>query len=212
MNDSLRVVIIDDHTLFRGGLEGLLQSRGIQVLASLGNGKEGIEQVQVLKPDVVLLDLQMEEIHGHEVLKQLIKQKVSAKIVILTTSDSDHDLIEAMQAGASGYLLKDMDPDSLVVALHQCVKGQGVFAEVKKTNIQQRAQQRDQYLQQRLTPREKETLDLLAEGYSNKVIAQKLAISEGTVKLHVKAVLRKLGVHSRVEAAVMAVVWKQNER
>lgn len=213
MTKALRIVIIDDHTLFRDGLATLLKSRNIEVVASVGSGQEGMAAAKKHQPDVILLDLQMPDIHGHEVLQQLVKTETQSKIVILTTSDNEQDLIKAMREGASGYLIKDMDPDSLVLALHKVMSGKSVFAEVRKAQESptERAEGIDQKLQENLTPRETETLNLLAEGCSNKMIAQKLSISEGTVKLHVKAVLRKLGVHSRVEAAVMAVVWKQKK-
>lgn len=207
----MRILLVDDHALFRIGLEGLLERRGIEVIASVGDGQEGIRLAQELKPDVILLDMRMPEITGIQVLGQLRNQGLDIPIVMLTTSNEERDLIESLRSGAQGYLLKDMDPDELVNALKDIVAGKTVVAPELAAVLARVVQQGDTstIIQptpfSELTPREHEILCLLAEGYSNKVIAKQLGISDGTVKLHVKAILRKLGVHSRVEAAVIAV-------
>ena len=210
MNSNLRVLIIDDHTLFRDGLKGLLDRHNIDVIESLGDGHEGIRLAQELKPDILLLDMRMPSITGLEVLKQLQQVKFESPIVMLTTSNDERDLEEALRNGAKGYLLKDMDPDDVVAALREIVKGETVVAP-NLTQILARVVKGEPILETEpspiddLTPRESEILSLLAEGQSNKVIARNLGISDGTVKLHVKAILRKLNIHSRVEAAVIAV-------
>ena len=207
---TLRVLVIDDHTLFREGLEGLLVRRGIEVVGSLGEGKEGLRLAHALKPDVVLLDMRMPEINGLSILRQLQQDEFKAPVVILTMSSDERDLVEALRNGARGYLLKDMEPDDLVLALREIVAGKNVVAP-NLTHVLARVVQGDTPPEPEsspiddLTPRETEILSLLAEGQSNKVIARNLGISDGTVKLHVKAILRKLGIHSRVEAAVIAV-------
>ncbi|MGV6815996.1 MAG: response regulator [Thiotrichales bacterium] len=207
---DLRVLILDDHTLFREGLTGLLEHRGIKVIASIGDGNEGIEAAKKLEPDVVLLDMRMPEIDGIGVLRRLRQGGLTMPVSILTTSCNERDLVEALRAGAQGYLLKDMEPDDLVIALLDIVKGKTVVAPTL-TPVLARVVQGDAVEAPEskpinsLTPRETEILGLLAEGLSNKLIARELGISDGTVKLHVKAILRKLEVHSRVEAAVMAV-------
>lgn len=207
---KLRVMIIDDHTLFREGLEGLLSHRGIEVVASLGDGQKGMRLAQELQPDVLLLDMRMPVTDGLFILRQLRQEKFLAPIVMLTTSSDERDLVEALRNGARGYLLKDMDPDGLVVALREIVAGKTVVAP-NLAQVLAHAVKGDTPLEpepspiDELTPRESEILGLLAEGQSNKVIARNLGISDGTVKLHVKAILRKLGIHSRVEAAVIAV-------
>ncbi len=207
---KLRVLVIDDHTLFREGLEGLLERRNIEVIASIGGGKEGIEVAQDLDPDVVLLDMRMPDVDGLTVLRAIRQKGMEMPIAILTTSSSETDLVEALRNGAQGYLLKDMEPDDLVVALLDIVEGKTIVAPtltpvlakvVKGDNVSKK----ESKPMDTLTPRETEILGLLAEGQSNKIIARNLGISDGTVKLHVKAILRKLEVHSRVEAAVMAV-------
>lgn len=210
MSSNLRVLIIDDHTLFRDGLQGLLERHHIEVVGSLGDGHEGIKLAQELKPDIVLLDMRMPNISGLEVLKQLQQINFSSPIAMLTTSNDERDLVEALRNGAKGYLLKDMEPDDVVAALREIVKGETVVAP-NLTQILARVVKGEPILETEpspiddLTPREAEILSLLAEGQSNKVIARNLGISDGTVKLHVKAILRKLNIHSRVEAAVIAV-------
>lgn len=207
---SLRILLIDDHTLFRVGLEGLLSHRGIEIVASASDGREGLDLAHRLKPDIVLLDMRMPDIDGIGVLKRLRDSNFENPIVMLTTSSEERDLVEALRNGAQGYLLKDMEPDELVLALRDIVKGKTVVAP-DLAPVLAKVVQGDGSLAEEaspfdnLTPREGEILSLLAEGQSNKVIARNLGISDGTVKLHVKAILRKLGVHSRVEAAVIAV-------
>jgi two-component system nitrate/nitrite response regulator NarL len=206
----MRVLLIDDHTLFRVGLEGLLAHRNIEVVASVGDGREGLRCAEELKPDIILLDMRMPEFDGIGVLKRLRDSGFKNPIVMLTTSTDERDLVESLRNGAQGYLLKDMEPDQLVLALRDIVAGKTVVAP-DLAPVLAKVVQGDGSLPDEsspfdeLTPRESEILSLLAEGQSNKVIARNLGISDGTVKLHVKAILRKLGVHSRVEAAVIAV-------
>ena len=210
--NKLRTLLIDDHTLFRVGLEGLLASRGIEIVASVSSGIEAQKLVDELNPDVILLDMRMPGLNGLEVLTLLREKNESLPIVMLTTSTEESDLLNSLRSGAQGYLLKDMEPDELVLALREIVAGKTVVAPdlapilaraVQGKSIEQ--VEKDDSPFSSLTPRETEILGLLAEGQSNKAIARNLGISDGTVKLHVKAILRKLEVHSRVEAAVMAV-------
>ena len=219
MTNNLRVLLIDDHTLFRVGLEGLLASRGIEIVASVDSGYEAQRLVDELNPDVILLDMRMPGINGLEVLTQLREKNETLPIVMLTTSTEENDLLKSLRSGAQGYLLKDMEPDELVLALRDIVAGKTVVApdlapilakavQGKTTN----EEEKDDSPFSVLTPRETEILGLLAEGQSNKAIARNLGISDGTVKLHVKAILRKLNVHSRVEAAVMAVQRGLNKK
>ncbi len=208
----MRVLMIDDHALFRMGLSELLQRRGIEVIGAVGDCREGVDWVVESHPDVVLLDMRMPQMSGLEVLKELRRREVGMPIVMLTTSREESDVVNALQSGAQGYLLKDMEPEDLIKALGDIVAGQTVVAP-ELTIVLAKAVQgeaaRDDTGGHRalgeLTPRELEILCHLAEGQSNKVIARNLGISDGTVKLHVKAILRKLEVHSRVEAAVIAV-------
>jgi two-component system, NarL family, nitrate/nitrite response regulator NarL len=207
----MKILLIDDHALFREGLVGLLERRGIDVVAAVGEPRKGRELIDLHNPDVVLLDLRMPDIPGHELLRQFSRELPKLPVVMLTTSADESDLAECLRSGARGYLLKDMEPDELVMALQAIVKGEtvvapgltGALANLVKHGNTERREQAAPFSS--LTPREMEILCHLSEGQSNKVIARNLGISDGTVKLHVKAILRKLGVHSRVEAAVMAV-------
>jgi two-component system nitrate/nitrite response regulator NarL len=207
---ALRVLIVDDHTLFRSGLTELLERRGIQVCAAVGDGEEGIALAKSLAPDILLLDLRMPEIDGLTVLERLVAEAPGLAVVVLTTSSDERDLVDSLRAGARGYLLKDMEPEQLIERLHEAVAGRtvvappmsGVLARVVQGG-ELAAGRRDRF--SALTPREMEILCHLAEGRSNKVIARELGITDGTVKLHVRSILRKLEVQSRVEAAVMAV-------
>jgi len=207
---KLKILVIDDHRLFREGLQSLLQRRNIEVVAAVGDGYEGIRLAKELSPDIILLDMRMPIIDGISVLIQLNKLELNFPIVMLTTSSNEQDLLEALKNGASGYLLKDMEPDALVTALRDIDAGKTVVAP-HLTSVLVRLIQGDTTTTEiqgpfsDLTPRESEILKLIADGQSNKLIARNLGISDGTVKLHVKAVLRKLEVHSRVEAAVMYV-------
>lgn len=208
----MKVLIIDDHNLFRSGLQSLLEQRDIEVVAAVGSGKEGLKHAQSLDIDVVLLDLRMPGEGGLEILRRLKEQVSDIPVVMLTTSTDEQDLLESLRIGAQGYLLKDMEPDELVVALFNAKKGETIVAPGLTSVLARAVQQGDteeldtpESAFDVLTPREREILSHLSEGQSNKVIARHLGISDGTVKLHVKSILRKLHVHSRVQAAVMAV-------
>lgn len=211
-----RVLLIDDHTLFREGLQELLNRRGIETVGAVGEGESGIRLAAELQPDIILLDMRMPGMNGLEVLRRLRLAELNMPVVILTTSTEESDLIESLRNGAQGYLLKEMEPSALVAALEEILQGKTVVAPpLAQLLVRVVRGQGDLTSSQpgpfdSLTPREHEILDLLAEGQSNKVIARNLGISDGTVKLHVKAILRKLGIHSRVEAAVLAVQHRKH--
>ena len=208
--DRLRVMIVDDHTLFRSGLSELLERRGIEVCAAVGDGEEGCRLAAELDPDVVLLDLRMPELDGLAVLERIATLDLGCAVVMLTTSSDERDLVTSLRSGARGYLLKDMEPEQLVDALVAVTEGEtvvapemtSVLAKVVKGGTVEPGQP-DRFSS--LTPREFEILRHLSEGQSNKEIARDLGITDGTVKLHVRSILRKLEVRSRVEAAVIAV-------
>lgn len=210
----MRVLLIDDHALVRKGLEQLLQSRGVEVVASAGSGREGIELALALKPDIILLDVKMPGMSGTETLKLLREQGIAVPVLMLTMSREEEDLQAALRNGATGYLLKDMDHEDLVPALQDAMQGNNVIAKeligsltrlVQGGTAKSSAKPASPSLLSELTPRELEILRHLAEGQSNKEIGRALDITDGTVKLHVKSILRKLGIRSRVEAAVLAV-------
>jgi two-component system nitrate/nitrite response regulator NarL len=206
----MRVLLIDDHALFRFGLKELLERRGIEVVAALGDCAAGIRLVAESLPDVVLIDMRMPECSGLDALHELRAAHPRMPIAMLTTSADERDVVESLQGGAQGYLLKDMEPDALIAALGEIVRGRIVVAP-ELAGVLARAVQGDSRAEEvevrgaDLTPREHQILCHLVEGQSNKTIGKRLGIADGTVKLHVKAILRKLDVHSRVEAAVIAV-------
>ena len=210
----MRVLLIDDHSLVRKGIEELLQSRGIQVVASVSSGEEGVRRAREISSDIILLDVKMPRMTGIETLKQLRASGVSTPVVMLTMSREDDDLNAALRSGAQGYLLKDMEPEELLPALEAVLRGDNVVAREMVGTLAHllRSDAGTDGKTKKpaapfagLTPRELEILEHLAGGASNKMIANALAITDGTVKLHVKAILRKLGMRSRVEAAVAAV-------
>ncbi len=207
-----RILLIDDHTLFRAGLRDLLTRRNIEVVADVGDGSEGVKIASEQPLDIVLLDMRMPQMDGISVLKILKAAHPDLPVAMLTTSSDESDLVGALRNGAQGYLLKDMEPDELVVALREILAGKTIvapdLAPVLASAVQSDGQVKKEEKEDPfavLTPREYEILTLLAEGQSNKVIARNLGISDGTVKLHVKAILRKLNISSRITAAVMAV-------
>ena len=208
-----KILLIDDHTLFRAGLEDLLTRRGIKVVASVGDGEEGLKAADKYELDAVLLDMRMPKMDGISVLRLLKKNHPKLPVAMLTTSSVEEDLVGALKNGAQGYLLKDMEPDELVVALGDIIAGKTVVAPDLAAVLAEALQGKTTAKEEKinpfaaLTPREYEILTLLAEGQSNKVIARNLGISDGTVKLHVKAILRKLKISSRITAAVMAVEY-----
>jgi two-component system nitrate/nitrite response regulator NarL len=208
----VRVLLIDDHALVRRGIEELLQSRGVQVVASVGSGEEGVRRAQELPADLILLDVRMPGMSGIETLQRLRSAGVQAPVVMLTMSREDADLSAALRAGARGYLLKDMEPEELLPALEATLQGDSVVAQELVGSLAGLVRggaaapaPRGPAPFAELTPRELEILEHIADGSSNKMIARALDITDGTVKLHVKSILRKLGVRSRVEAAVTAV-------
>jgi two-component system nitrate/nitrite response regulator NarL len=210
----MRVLLIDDHALVRKGIEELLQSRGVQVVAAVGSGEEGVRRARELPADLILLDVKMPGMNGIETLKQLRASGIGTPVVMLTMSREDADLSAALRGGAQGYLLKDIEPEDLVPALEAALEGSNVVARelvgslarlVRDDTGPQKAARPGQAPFAELTPRELEILECIADGSSNKMIARELDITDGTVKLHVKAILRKLGLRSRVEAAVSAV-------
>ena len=210
----MRVLLIDDHALVRKGIEELLQSRGVQVVASVSSGQEGVRRARELRADIILLDIKMPGMTGIETLTQLRASGVDTPVVMLTMSREDTDLSAALRGGAQGYLLKDIEPEELVPALEAALQGDNVVAREMVGTLARLVGseagpegdvRRPAAPFAELTPREVEILECLADGLSNKMIARALRIAEGTVKLHVKAILRKLGLRSRVEAAVAAV-------
>ena len=215
MTDSApqRLLIIDDHPLFRRGVMQLVQMAGqFDVVGEASSGQEGIEMAKRLAPDMVLLDLNMKDMSGLDVLKVLKSWDNDPRVVMLTVSDQAEDLIATLRAGADGYLLKEMDPEELVGKLKEAAAGQVTLSE-RLTRLLAHSLREDNRPkdpdQAGLTEQEGRILEQIALGKSNKLIARELNIAEGTVKVHVKHLLRKLNLRSRVEAAVWAVERKR---
>lgn len=204
------VLLIDDHALFRKGVAQLIQMNPMFAIAGEAScGRDGVEMAVRLKPDVVLIDLNMPEITGIETLELMRQAGVDSRFIMLSVSDNERDVVAALRAGAHGYLLKDMDPEDLCVSLQKALKGTAVLSEAVTGSLVHAlsAGQRIPAQQTDLTARELEVFDYLVAGLCNKAIARKLDISVGTVKVHVKHVLRKLDLHSRLEA----VVWRHEQ-
>ncbi|PMR68083.1 two-component system response regulator NarL [Halomonas heilongjiangensis] len=204
------ILIIDDHPLLRRGVSQLLELEDdLALVGEAGEPEEGVRLAAELDPDMILLDLNMPGMNGIETLKRLREADYAGRIVMFTVSDHEEDVVDALQNGADGYLLKDMDPDEMVRQLRQVALGRMVISESLTALLAEALRnQRSRPVApdlHSLTQREREILRELAAGLSNKLIARKLDITEGTVKVHVKHLLKKLNLRSRVEAAVWAV-------
>lgn len=206
---ATRVVVIDDHPLFRKGVADLIaMSPNLTLVGEAADGESGIQVVGLTNPDLVLLDLNMKGLGGLETLKHLREQNPEVRVVMLTVSDSEEDVVAALRAGADGYLLKDMEPEEILSGLMRATQGRLVLSDRLVDLIAQAL--RDEQTPARpseagLTPREEEILALLERGCSNKLIARDLNLTVGTVKVHVKHILKKLRLKTRLEAAIWAV-------
>jgi two-component system nitrate/nitrite response regulator NarL len=203
------IMMVDDHPLLRKGLCQLLDLEDdLKVIGEASSGQEAIDKALLLEPDLITLDLNMQGMNGLETLKIMRDKGVDARIIMLTVSDNDEDVVEAIRCGADGYLLKDMEPEDIIAKLKEATLGKMVLS-TKLTEILVSALRKPEKAGSRalasLTSREYEILKLIAKGMSNKLIARELDISDGTVKVHVKHFLKKLNLRSRVEAAVWMV-------
>jgi two-component system nitrate/nitrite response regulator NarL len=215
----IRVLLVDDHALFRSGIKALLSRQvGFEVVGEAGDGLEGVKRAAALRPDVVLLDLHMPGIPGREAVKLLADEVPQARVVILTVSEDAEDLLESLQAGAHGYLLKNIDTEFLVQSIRRAAAGDSPVSEEMTGKLVQGVKARAGATElgtretERLTPREREILARVADGASNKEIGRDLDLAESTVKIHVRHILRKLNLASRVQAAVYAVEQGINSR
>jgi two-component system nitrate/nitrite response regulator NarL len=209
MSVPVRIVLVDDHRLCQKGLAELLEhSGGFSVVGTAGNPEQAEALIQAHTPDLVVMDLRMPLMDGVSLLRQLRADGCEVPAVILTMSDSADDLANALRAGVRGYLLKDMDPDEIVESIRRAARGELVVAlamAAKLAHLLQSGADPSKDGTVKLTEREREILRHVASGKSNKAIAKVLNISHDTVKLHVRHILAKLNLTSRVEAAVFAV-------
>jgi DNA-binding NarL/FixJ family response regulator len=214
--EPIRVLIADDHAFFRRGLEAVLgEDVGIELVGQASDGAEAVQLAGEALPDVVLMDIRMPKINGIEAARQMKEVAPSAKIVILTISDEEEDLFEAIRSGASGYLLKDIPLDELADSVRAVHGGQSLinpsmagkllseFATLARRDAEEEPAKH--MPAPKLTDREMEVLRLVARGMNNRDIAKELFISENTVKNHVRNILEKLQIHSRMEAVMIAV-------
>lgn len=212
--NPIRVLIVDDHTLFRSGIKLLLQRQeGFEVVGEAGDGLEGIKRAKQLAPDVVLLDLHMPGISGREAVQLIAEEVPGTRVVMLTVSEDAEDLVDCLRAGATGYLLKNIETEFLVDALQRAARGESVMSpqmtgklvQELRTHPKEAASHAQDVEREKLSPRETEIILLLAKGASNKEVARALNVAESTVKIHVQNILKKLNLSSRVQAAVYAV-------
>jgi len=209
----IRILIVDDHTLFRSGIKLALQRHEeIEVVGEAGDGLEGIKRAKQLKPDVVLLDLHMPGTSGLEALRVLAEDVPETQVIMLTVSEDTEDLLETLRAGARGYLLKNIDTEFLLGSIQRAARGESVMSPIiaQKLADSLRAPPKEytaitEVNPDKLSPREREIIVMLAHGASNKEIARVLNLSESTIKIHVQGILRKLHIAKRVQAAVYAV-------
>jgi DNA-binding NarL/FixJ family response regulator len=199
---TIRVVLAEDHALVRAGLERLLAGTGdIDVVGSATNGAEAVALATELRPDVVLMDLAMPEMDGREATRRITAEAPSVNVVVLTSFSDRDRILEALDAGAVGYLLKDAEPDELVRGVRAAARGESPLApKAAHELIRARTATRES----ELSEREREVLGLLARGQANKRIALELGISEKTVKAHVTSIFQRLGVTDRTQAALWA--------
>lgn len=193
------VLVVDDHALLRTGVANIInQEPDLQVIAEASNGAEAVDAYERYRPDVTLLDLRMPVMEGVEAVRRIRERDPQAKVIVLTTYDTDEDISRALKAGAKAYVLKDISADGLIACIHDVLAGKTYLAPAAAAKLAEGV------TRVQLTPRELATLRLIADGRSNKEIASELGISERTVKTHLGHLFDKLGVTSRTEAVKIA--------
>ncbi len=208
------IVVVDDHPLFRKGVADLIAMDPLlELIGEAASGEEGLKLALEITPDIVLLDLNMRGMDGLATLKALKEQGYGGYVVMLTVSDSESDIIDALRGGADGYLLKDMEPEQVLESIRAAASGQ-IAIPVELTQLLARALRHEgrpvTSSEANLTEREQQILELIAESLSNKQIARELDIAESTVKVHVKHLLKKLKLRTRLEAAVWSLKRADN--
>ena len=213
----IKLVIADDHALLRQGIKNVLELEpDFQVIGEAGDGEEAVKRVAELNPDIVLLDINMPKLNGLEVTRKLRDVKANAKVIILTIHDDENYVLELVKAGAAGYLLKDIEPGMLIKAIRTVNDGESfiyptlakkLFGQITR-NEEKREAAAQRRSEERLTEREVEVLQLIAQGLSNHEMAQKLYLSEKTVKNHLTNIFRKINVTDRTQAVLYAIKHK----
>lgn len=208
MNAPLRhtLLLVDDHPMMRRGIRQMLELEDdLQIVGEASHGEEALTLIEPLRPDLVLLDNNMPQMNGIETLRRLRAMHYAGKVLLFTVSDAEDDIRDALRLDANGYLLKDMEPELLIQYIRDALNGALVISPGLTRVMAQALRSPPRQADVELTERERQVLKTIAGGYSNKVIGHKLGITEGTVKVHVKNLLHKLGLRSRVEAAVWAM-------
>ena len=209
----MRILIADDHSLFRDGLRSLLQAEGHEIIGEAKNGREAVELTRRLQPDLVLMDVQMPELDGIGATKLIVTENPSMKVVILTASEEEAKLFEAIKSGAQGYLLKNLEAEEFFDLLDRASRGEPALTPALARKLLQEfakpaapAAPAPASEQETLTAREREVLELMVEGVtSNRRLAKRLGLSENTVKFHVRNILDKLRLHNRAEVVGYAL-------
>jgi NarL family two-component system response regulator LiaR len=207
-SEPIRVFVAEDHAIVRKGICALLTLEpGIEVVGEAGNGQEAVRGIESSQPDVILMDLVMPEMDGIEAIQQTIARRPQARILVLTSFATDDKVFPAIKAGAMGYLLKDSEPGDVVDAIRQVYRGESsLHPRIARKLMQELARPQEQPpTPEPLTEREMEVLRLVAQGKSNRDIAEELTITEGTVRVHVSSILGKLHLASRTQAALYAL-------
>jgi two-component system NarL family response regulator len=198
--EGIRILLVDDHTILREGLAAVLNAvEGFEVVGQCGDGRAALDAFRDLAPDVAIVDLRMKPMDGVEVTRAMREVNANARVILLTTYDTDEEIFRGLRAGASSYLLKDVDSSRLADTIRAVHMGR------KEIPPEIAAKLADHVASETLTPRQEEVLRGVAEGKSNLEIAKSLFVSEGTVKAHVKAILQKLGARDRTQAITIAI-------
>jgi DNA-binding NarL/FixJ family response regulator len=209
----MRVLVVDDHSLFRDGLISLLKAADYNVIGEAGDGESAVREALRLRPELILMDINMPRMNGLDALRLIRSQLPETKVVILTVSEIGETLLAAIEAGANGYLLKNLDSHTFIASLHSLERGEAAITGEMVSQLMRQISQRSRETPSTpppaprltLTDREREMLRYIAQGLSNREIAGKLFISENTVKYHIKNVLQKFGLKNRAEAAAYAI-------
>jgi NarL family two-component system response regulator LiaR len=208
MSESIRVMVVDDHPVVRRGIKSLLsEEEDIQIVGEAENGKDALQKLKSLKPDVILMDLVMPEMNGIEAIEKITAFYPDMRILVMTSFAADDKVFPSIKAGALGYLLKDSDPEDLIRMIRQVYRGE---LSIHPTIARKVIQELNRPAKEPLTPspiteREEEILQLLAQGLENNEIAEQLVVREATVRTHVSNILRKLQLANRVQATLYAL-------
>jgi NarL family two-component system response regulator LiaR len=205
MGEIIRILVVDDHPIVRRGLKSLLKPRhGVEVVGEARDGNEAVERYAALRPDIVLMDLQMPNKTGLEAIPEILAADPRARIIVLTSFIEDEKVVSAIRTGAAGYILKDSSPQELLAAIQQVHQGNSALHPSVARALVESVHQPKTVPQKELTDRERDVLRLIARGLSNKQIAEELVLGETTIRFHISSILGKLNLENRTQAALFA--------